>query len=162
MGRRVLVIVLVLVVVLFVYLGYNSYDAKRAGLSGDVFPHDSSISKSKVGDGSQTVVPSTGQTVVYPAPVVQTVPVTPDTVQPQNDAQISQGQTTQDGTSAGDTISPNPPNGMVFEGKGKYQLYRQGNLTWRLNTETGQSCILFATDDEWKKPKVYRAGCGSR
>jgi hypothetical protein len=160
-----MVIVLVLVVALFVYLGYNSYDAKRAGLSGDVFPHDSSMSKNKVGDGPQTVVPSTGQTVVYPAPAVQTVPVTPDVSQPQTDAQIPQGQTMQDGTSAGDssdTISPNPPNGMVFSGKGRYQLYRQGNLTWRLNTETGQSCIIFATDDEWKKPKVYRAGCGNR
>jgi hypothetical protein len=162
MGRRVLVIVMVLVVALFVYLGYNSYDAKRAGLSGDVFPHDSSMSKSRPADGPQTSAPSTSQTVVYPAPAVQTVPVTPETTQSQNDAQISQGQTTQDGTSAGDTISPNPPNGMVFAGKGKYQLYRQGDLTWRLNTESGQTCIIFATDDEWKKPKVSRAGCGSR
>jgi hypothetical protein len=162
MGRRVMVIVMVLVVALFIYLGYNSYDAKRAGLSGDVFPHDSSISKTKVADGPQTVVPAADQTVVYPAPVVQTVPVTPDTVQAQNNGQVPQGQTTQAGTSAGDTISPDPPNGMVFAGKGKYQLYRQGNLTWRLNTETGQSCIIFATDEEWKKPKVYRAGCGSR
>jgi hypothetical protein len=162
MGRRVLVIVMVLVVALFVYLGYNSYDAKRAGLSGDVFPHDSSMSKSRPADGPQTSAPSTSQTVVYPAPAVQTVPVTPETTQSQNDAQISQGQTTQDGTSAADTISPNPPNGMVFAGKGKYQLYRQGDLTWRLNTESGQTCIIFATDDEWKKPKVSRAGCGSR
>jgi len=50
---------------------------------------------------------------------------------------------------------------MVFSGTGRYQLYRQGNLTWRLNSDTGQSCILFATDEEWKKPKVYRAGCGN-
>jgi hypothetical protein len=162
MGRRVLVIVMVLVVALFVYLGYNSYDANRAGLSGDVFPHDSSMSKSRPEDSSQTAAPSTGQTVVYPAPAVQTVPVTPETTQSQNDSQIPQGETMQDGTSGGDTISPNPPDGMVFSGKGKYQLYRQGNLTWRLNTETGQSCIIFATDEEWKKPKVYRAGCGSR
>ncbi len=49
MGRRVMVIVMVLVVALFVYLGYNSYDAKRAGLSGDVFPHDSSLSRTKAG-----------------------------------------------------------------------------------------------------------------
>jgi hypothetical protein len=167
MGRRVLVIVMVLVVALFVYLGYNSYDAKSAGLSGDVFPRDSSMSKSRTAESSQPATPSSEQTVVYPAPAVQTVPVTPETTQAQNDAtiaqgQMAQGQVAQDGTSAGDTISPNPPNGMVFAGKGKYQLYRQGNLTWRLNTETGQSCIIFATDEEWKKPKVYRAGCGSR
>jgi hypothetical protein len=60
----------------------------------------------------------------------------------------------------GDTISPNPPNGMVFAGTGRYQLYRQGNITWRLDTETGRSCIIFATDEEWKKPRVYKAGCG--
>ena len=48
---------------------------------------------------------------------------------------------------------------MVFAGTGKYQLYRQGNITWRLNTETGESCIAFATDEEWKKDKVLRAGC---
>ena len=51
------------------------------------------------------------------------------------------------------SFEPNPPNGVVFAGKGKYQLYRQGNLTWRLNTETGQTCIIFATDEEWKKRK---------
>jgi hypothetical protein len=61
---------------------------------------------------------------------------------------------------AADTISPNPPNGMVFAGSGKYQLYRQGNITWRLDTDTGRSCIIFATDEEWRKPRVYRAGCG--
>jgi hypothetical protein len=30
-----------------------------------------------------------------------------------------------------------------------------------VNTDTGQACILFATDDEWKKAKVYRSGCGN-
>ncbi len=63
---------------------------------------------------------------------------------------------------ATDSVSPNPPNGEVFAGTGKYQLYRQGNLTWRLNTDTGQTCIIFATDEEWKKPKVKRAGCAGR
>ena len=61
---------------------------------------------------------------------------------------------------ASDTISPNPPNGMTFAGSGRYQLYRQGNITWRLDTETGRSCVIFATDEEWKKPRVYKAGCG--
>jgi hypothetical protein len=37
---------------------------------------------------------------------------------------------------------------MVFSGTGHYQLYRQGNLTWRMNTDTGRACILFATDEE--------------
>ena len=59
-----------------------------------------------------------------------------------------------------DTILRNPPNGMAFSGSGKYQLYRQGDITWRLNTETGDACILFATDAQWSRPEVYAHGCG--
>ena len=155
MGRRVLVIVMVLVVALFVYLGYNSYDAKRAGLSGDVFfERFCRMSKSRLADGSRRrAAPSTGQTVCIRLLQCKLYPVTPETTQSQNDAQIRRVRRRRMEVAAGDTISPNPPNGMVFAGKGKYQLYRQGNLTWRLNTETGQTCIIFATDEEWKKPK---------
>jgi hypothetical protein len=161
MGRRILFVVLLLIAIL-VYVGYNTYDAKRAGASGDVFSSDSPMerqgrTKADTGSGGNA---SPQPAVVYPSPAVQTVPVTPDNA-PQTSAQISAPTSTPAG-SGGDTISPNPPNGMVFSGTGHYQLYRQGNLTWRLNTDTGQSCILFATDEEWKKPKVYRAGCGSR
>ena len=60
---------------------------------------------------------------------------------------------------AADSVAPNPPNGMTFGGSGHYQLYRQGDLTWRLNTDTGDTCVIFATDEEWHKPKVYKAGC---
>ncbi len=62
---------------------------------------------------------------------------------------------------ATDTISANPTNGMAFTGNGKYQVYRQGNLTWRLDTETGRTCILFATMEEWRKPIVYQHGCNN-
>jgi hypothetical protein len=157
MGQRALFIVVMLVVTvgLFAYFGYSSYDAKRAGLNGDVFSEDSSRGKTKTEPASPAINSSGGQTVVYPAPETQTVPVTPETLR-------NSMETTQDGTPVGDTIKPNPPNGMAFSGKGKYQLYRQGDLTWRLNTETGQTCIIFATDEEWKKQKVFRAGCGSR
>ena len=61
---------------------------------------------------------------------------------------------------AGDTIAPNPPNGMVFAGKGTYQWYRQGNLTWRVDTASGRSCIVYATMEEWRKQIVYSHGCG--
>ncbi len=50
---------------------------------------------------------------------------------------------------------------MVFAGTGRFQIYRQGNLTWRIDTETGQSCVLFATNAEWRRPQVYRHGCNS-
>lgn len=62
---------------------------------------------------------------------------------------------------ASDTIPRNPPSGMIFAGSGKYQLYRQGDITWRLNTDTGQACIIFATDTQWSKPRIYSAGCGA-
>ncbi len=60
---------------------------------------------------------------------------------------------------ATDSIAPEPPNGMLFGGSGHFQLYRQGDLTWRLDTETGETCIIFATEELWRKPRVFRAGC---
>jgi len=50
-------------------------------------------------------------------------------------------------------------NRAVFAGKGRYQLYRQGNLTWRLDTDNGRTCILFATEEEWHKQRVFSHGC---
>ena len=64
------------------------------------------------------------------------------------------------GTPAADSIAPNPPNGVAFAGSGPYQVYRQGNLTWRVDTTTGHSCILFATMEEWQKRIVMEHGCG--
>lgn len=62
---------------------------------------------------------------------------------------------------ASDSIPRNPPNGMIFAGSGKYQIYRQGDLTWRLNTDTGDACVLFATDAQWRQQRVYQHGCGA-
>ncbi len=62
---------------------------------------------------------------------------------------------------ATDTIPANPPNNMVFSGTGRYQLYRQGSITWRLDTDNGHTCIIFATDEEWRKARVYSHGCGN-
>ena len=50
---------------------------------------------------------------------------------------------------------------MIFSGSGLYQLYRQGDITWRLNTDTGDACILFATDAQWRQWRVYQHGCGA-
>ena len=61
---------------------------------------------------------------------------------------------------ASDTIARNPPNGMLVVGSGKYQLYRQGDITWRVNTQTGDACILFASGAQWRNPQVYSHGCG--
>jgi hypothetical protein len=168
MGRRVLVIVLLVVVALLAYAGYSSYDARRAGASGQVFSNDSStadrLKMKPVAQSSQSQEP---ETIVYPAttPAANTAPPAPVTTAAAGavapSGQVTQSQQAAPGTvPASDTISPNPPNGMTFAGSGRYQLYRQGNITWRLDTETGRSCVIFATDEEWKKPRVYKAGCG--
>lgn len=59
-----------------------------------------------------------------------------------------------------DSVPPNPANGARFSGSGTYQWYRQGNLTWRVDTVSGHSCIDYATMEEWRKPIVSSHGCG--
>ena len=173
MGKRVLVIVLLVALALFAYVGYSSYDARRAGVTGQVFSSDSShnrqnpqpassptSSAATTTTDSSTPPPET-ETIVYP-PTSQAAPASVATpVANGSSAQVTQSQQAAPAAPGADTISPNPPNGMVFSGSGRYQLYRQGNITWRLDTESGRSCIIFATDEEWKKPRVYKAGCRS-
>ncbi len=62
---------------------------------------------------------------------------------------------------ATDTIQRSPPSGLIFAGAGKYQLYRQGDITWRLDTDNGRACIIFATDTQWSRTRVYDQGCGA-
>lgn len=59
-----------------------------------------------------------------------------------------------------DSIAPNPPNEVHFSGSGNFQWYRQGNLTWRVDTVSGRSCIDYATLEEWRKQIVSSHGCG--
>ncbi len=173
MGRCILVIVLLAALALFAYAGYGSYDAQRTGVTGQVFSGDSSRDRLPMRSTSPTFPSSASQdgasqqeteTIVYP-PATQPGALTTQ-MRPSTAASAAGGA--QVGVvampaqpPARDTVSPNPPNGTIFAGSGRYQLYRQGNITWRLDTETGRSCVLFATDEEWRKPRVYRAGCGS-
>ncbi len=160
MGKRILAIAAVLLVAGFAYLSYTSYDATRSGVNGDVYSNDppGKGKSSPVSDPRDTRQEST-PAIVYPTPTPAALTSPAATGQAaQPGAQGMSGVSTP--PQAGDTIEPNPPNGMVFAGKGHYQLYRQGNITWRLNTDNGQSCVIFATEEEWKKEKVLRAGCG--
>ena len=68
-------------------------------------------------------------------------------------------QTSDRNTAGFDSQTRNAPNGMPFTGLGKFEVYRQGDLTWRVNTETGSSCVLFATLEQWRKQVVYRNAC---
>jgi hypothetical protein len=62
----------------------------------------------------------------------------------------------------GDSLSRSAPNGVGFAGTGKYMWYREGDITWRVNSDTGASCIAFATMQQWANPLVYDRGCDSR
>ncbi|MDE1175492.1 MAG: hypothetical protein PW789_02690 [Edaphobacter sp.] len=167
MAKRILPIALVVFVAIFAYVGYHSYDTKRSAANGSA----AKIESTQHGDEDDS------EPIVYPHPAGASAAASAlqpsatasaaempagQSVQPEHEQpQVTQSQQpTAENTPANDTIRPNPPNGMTFAGSGRYQLYRQGNLTWRLDTETGHTCVLFATDGEWRKAKVYRAGCG--
>jgi hypothetical protein len=160
MAKRILWGIVALIVVGFFYLGYTTYDAGRTLSSGEVRSSDSAKSKSGSATPESDTRPAPSQPIVYPAPNEPgggaiPSPVTGQVAQPG----VSTASPAAEAPSS-DTIAPNPPNGMVFAGTGRYQLYRQGNITWRLDTNTGHSCIMFATDEEWKKPRVLHGACG--
>jgi hypothetical protein len=62
---------------------------------------------------------------------------------------------------ASETLSRNPPNRTILAGTGRFELYRQGDITWRMDTETGHACVIFASEAMWRKPLVYEHGCGA-
>jgi uncharacterized protein with LGFP repeats len=62
---------------------------------------------------------------------------------------------------ASDAISRNPGDRTILAGSGRYQLYRQGDITWRMDTASGQACVLFATEAMWRRSLVYQHGCGA-
>lgn len=168
MAKRVIPIVLILLIAGLAFVGYHSYDAKRAGGSGAVYSLDGSPErindKGSSSDAKTGAAAADDDTVVYPSsqPQPQQADSTGAANSDTGGAQVTQSAQPGTGVPTADTISPNPPNGMTFAGSGRYQLYRQGNITWRLDTDTGRSCVLFATDEEWKKPRVYRTGCAGK
>ncbi len=134
MAKRIAGILVAFVVVYLLYVGYQRYKASNAQ-DGAIHSDDTSV-RATNGDNEETPAP---------APRPRTVITQPTTV----------------AAPASDSIAPNPANGMAFAGNGKFQVYRQGNLTWRVDTESGQSCILFATMEEWRKPIVYNHACSN-
>ena len=57
-------------------------------------------------------------------------------------------------------ITRTPQSALMPVSTGKFQLYRQGDITYRINAQTGAACVLFATQAQWQKPIVYQNGCG--
>lgn len=154
MAKRLLQLVILLAIIGLAYIVYTRWVAARNNpdtggvqLLGD--PDSNAkviVDKNELNnlrDKAETAVKPTTTTVTTQT----TAPTTP--------------VTTTYAVPATDTIPANPTNGMVFAGTGRYQLYRQGSITWRLDTDSGHTCIVFATDEEWRKARVYSHGCGN-
>jgi hypothetical protein len=44
---------------------------------------------------------------------------------------------------------------------GRYQLHRDGPRTWRLDTATGKSCLLLASQSDWDGEAKNQTSCTS-
>lgn len=159
MLRGVLMGLLMLVLAVFAYVGYSGYATERSTARGDVYADGMTGGRTKTGIKGETAGANASSTNL---PAMATT----GEANGGSSGMMAQGGSAAAATGmtppATDSIVPNPPNGMTFGGAGHFQLYRQGDLTWRLNTDTGATCVIFATDEEWRKPKVFRAGCRAR
>ena len=154
----ILIVALVLLAVVGAFL-YVRYQTDRRLNGGEVLSMDTG----KVSDhgAAPVLAPTRSETLKSasnnaeprkPAVAMSTAPMPSSTYPPTEPTM----QTTDPQT---DTIAHDPPNHAAFAGTGRYQVYRQGDLTWRLNTDTGSTCVLFATLEQWRKPVVYRNAC---
>jgi hypothetical protein len=172
MARRVMISLFLIGIFGLTYLGYRRWSENRAMATGDVFPD--STERSPVPAAAAPTPTQLAPAPAQPAPPIASPPAKSSAAAPAPSGPTASRQTplppqgqgvaavqAAGPAAAADTLSPNPPNGRVFAGAGRFQLYRQGSLTWRIDTNTGQTCILFATNAEWRKPQVYRHGCNS-
>jgi len=158
MLRGVLMGLLILIVAVFVYVGYSGYATGRSTARGDAYVDGMRGGQAKTGTRAEPMGSSAASTSLPAMPTTGDADGASNGMVAQGGGSAAAGMT----PPASDSIRPNPPNGMTFGGAGHYQLYRQGDLTWRLNTDTGETCVIFATDEEWRRPKVYKAGCRAR
>jgi len=42
---------------------------------------------------------------------------------------------------------------------GRFEIHQFGFRTWRLDTATGEDCILLTSETDWKKPETAAQGC---
>lgn len=156
MLRRLIFALILFGSIVVVYFSFADWRSDRAMLNGEVngVPNDASHPEDETSDStsSKAFTPKSPETSPATPPDTTTSVARPAEPIPSGEPSPAAPTT--------DTIGPNPPNGTVFAGTGRYQVYRQGNLTWRLDTNTGKTCVLFATLEEWKNPLVYRHGCG--
>jgi uncharacterized coiled-coil protein SlyX len=41
----------------------------------------------------------------------------------------------------------------------RYEVVKEGPRTWRLDTATGKTCLLLATEADWNKPEIAAQNC---
>jgi hypothetical protein len=161
MAKKIIVTVVVVIACVLLYYWWTNRSASMRAGDGSVFSTDAkddTFARSEARPmPSRSDAPGT----------INTAPVASDAVGNQSayvakpSAASPAPYANTSSVPASDTIAPNAPNGLAFGGTGKYQWYRQGNLTWRIDTANGMSCIAFATMEEWRKPIVYTHGCGN-
>jgi hypothetical protein len=149
--KPIIRMVAIVVVVIVGTVWYVHWSKNRALNSGDVFVRD------QAGDKAKLETPAT-----TPARPAQPQEVADNGAEGAGASSRLQSQEPVATLPASDTISRNPPNGLIVAGAGRFQLYRQGDITWRMDTSTGAACVLFATEAQWRKTLVYEHGCGSR
>ena len=49
----------------------------------------------------------------------------------------------------------------AVKNSGRYHIFRGGAHTWRLDTDSGQVCLLMAPADDWIKPEMKAQSCAS-
>lgn len=179
-AKRIVVIIAVAAVAALGVFWYWQRSKQRALGSGNVYVKsetaDQTVASSAPppsGDSTQTATPAptdeasnpdSKQPAAKPSAgiekAVHAAQVAPAPQQPASPPPMTQPRGALE-VPTSDTIPRNPPSGLIFAGAGKYQLYRQGDITWRLDTDTGRACIIFATDAQWSRNRVYDQGCGA-
>ncbi len=139
---------------------YSHTGSRAVSTSGDVFPRDTSSDPPDAKDDAD----ATDSANFVPAPIAPAPPPAANTPGPAAQPTVPSAPATLAakptvGLPVSDSIPRDPPLGMAFGGSGKYQWYRQGDITWRIDTNSGSACVDFATMDQWARPIVYSHGC---
>jgi hypothetical protein len=188
MFRRIFILIVIAVLLISGYFAYQNYQRRQSMDSGSIHcvgcmspSEEAAFKRENAGEGpdgqsehkilnrNATYDPRYGRTSADYTNETQTPPADGYGAPPPPAENSHNGFFRASPTSSpmppppnSDSIAPNPPNGAAFTGRGTYQWYREGNLTWRLNTETGSSCIAYATMAEWRKTIVIDHGCAGR
>jgi len=132
---------------------YTHTGSRAVSTSGDVVQRDLSADPPDAKDDAESAAPTS------PAPATVAPAANIPTSTPQPTARAASDAKPTAGLPISDSIPRDPPVGMAFGGSGKYQWYRQGDITWRIDTVSGAACIDFATMGQWARPIVYAHGC---